>query len=118
MSLAPHGGPEGWTLADLDDLDDLPEDGLRDELVDGGHDVGLVVEVVGPGSRRTDRYAKPGDCAEAGIPLSWRLETEPTLGLLAFVVQGGRYVEAARLAGCGAAPTPWGVVDVRTVDEP
>ncbi len=185
MSVAPHGRPDGWTLADLDDL---PDDGLRYELVDGGlvvtppptqqhqargaalvellrgsappgwrcnvewplplaadtqrladvavyrwppehprpdprspvgpRDVGLVVEVVSPGSRRTDRYAKPGDYAEAGIALFWRLETEPDLVLLAFVLAAGHYREAACVTSRGPAPTPWGevVVDVALLD--
>lgn len=86
----------------------------------GPDDVGLVGEVVSPGSRRTDRYAKPGDYAEAGIPVFWRLETEPELVLLAFRLDQGRYVEVSRVRDRGTAPTPWGdvVVDVAALDEP
>ncbi len=45
----------------------------------GPADVGLIVEVGSASTRRTDRFAKPGECAEAGIGLFWRLETEPDL---------------------------------------
>lgn len=39
-------------------------------------DVVLAVEVVSPGIRRTDRFAKPGEYA-AGIPFYWRVEQDP-----------------------------------------
>ena len=70
----------------------------------GPADVGLVVEVVSPHSRRTDRFAKPGEYAEAGIPIYWRLETEPSLALHAFVLRGTTYEPA----GVGDPPVPWG----------
>lgn len=34
----------------------------------------LAVEVVSPGSRAADRFRKPGQYAEAGIPYYWRVE--------------------------------------------
>ncbi|MFC0003189.1 Uma2 family endonuclease [Micromonospora siamensis] len=40
-------------------------------------DVVLAVEVVSPGTRRTDRFAKPGEYAAAGIPFYWRVEQDP-----------------------------------------
>ncbi|MEV4482352.1 Uma2 family endonuclease [Micromonospora coxensis] len=40
-------------------------------------DVVLAVEVVSPGTRRTDRFAKPGEYAAAGIPYYWRVEQDP-----------------------------------------
>jgi len=39
--------------------------------------VRLVVEIVSPGSRATDRAIKPELYAEAGIPAYWRLELQP-----------------------------------------
>ena len=74
--------------------------------------VGLVVEVVSPSSRKTDRFAKPGEYAEAGIPLFWRVETEPDLRLLAYRLVDGRYEQVAEFGGAGAAPVPWGTADV------
>lgn len=40
-------------------------------------DVLLAVEIVSPGTRRTDRFAKPGEYAAAGIPTYWRVEPDP-----------------------------------------
>ena len=39
----------------------------------------LVVEVVSPSSRKTDRFFKPIEYAAAGVPAYWRVETEPEL---------------------------------------
>ncbi len=78
----------------------------------GPADVGLVVEVVSPSSRRTDRFAKPGEYADAGIAVFWRLETEPDLVLHPFSLEDGVYLAHPPITGTGAAPTPWGDVEV------
>lgn len=52
----------------------------------------LVVEIVSPGSRATDRAVKPELYAEAGIPAFWRLELEPTPHLIAHTLDAGQYV--------------------------
>ena len=82
----------------------------------GPGDVGLIVEVVSPSTRRTDRFAKPGEYAEAGIGLFWRLETEPELVLHPFVLTAAGYEAGTPVRGQGSVPVPWGslVVDVRT----
>lgn len=41
------------------------------------NDVFLAVEIVSPGTRRVDRFAKPGEYAAAGIPHYWRVEQDP-----------------------------------------
>ena len=69
---------------------------------------GLVVEVVSRSSRKTDRFAKPGEYAEAGIPLFWRVETDPQVVLVAYALQAGTYAEVAMLTDAGEVPTPWG----------
>ncbi len=74
--------------------------------------VGLVVEVVSPSSRKTDRFAKPGEYAEAGIPLFWRVETDPALLLLAYRLVGDRYEPVAEVDAAGRVPVPWGELDV------
>lgn len=71
---------------------------------------GLVVEVVSPSSRKTDRFAKPGEYAEAGIPLFWRVETEPAVVVLAHELRDGAYVEVGRVDIEGDVPVPWGVL--------
>lgn len=73
--------------------------------------VGMVVEVVSPSSRKTDRFAKPGEYAEVGIPLFWRVETEPAVVVHAFVLRDGAYVEHA-VTSVGRLPAPWGLVTV------
>ncbi|MET8359623.1 Uma2 family endonuclease [Micromonospora sp. NPDC005171] len=40
-------------------------------------DVVLAVEIVSAGTRRIDRFAKPGEYAAAGIPFYWRIEQDP-----------------------------------------
>ena len=71
----------------------------------GPADVGLVAEVVSPRSRRTDRFAKPAEYADAGIGIYWRIETDPEVRLHAFVLRGSVYEPAP--AGQDA-PVPWG----------
>lgn len=78
----------------------------------GAEHFGLVVEVVSPGSRKTDLFAKPGEYAEAGIPLFWRVETEPDVLLHAFRLIGAAYVETATVVGAGQVQVPWGVATV------
>lgn len=78
----------------------------------GPEHVGLVVEVVSPSSRKTDRFAKPGEYAEAGIPLFWRVETEPDLLLVAHRLRAGAYEQVTVVGAEGPAPAPWGTVRV------
>jgi Uma2 family endonuclease len=94
-----------------------PRDDERNPV--GPGDVGLIVEVVSQSTRRTDRFAKPGEYAEAGIPLFWRLETEPELVLHPFVLTPAGYEPGPPVRGQGSAPVPWGslVVDVRTLGD-
>ena len=75
---------------------------------------GLVVEVVSSTSRKTDRFAKPGEYAEAGIPLFWRVETEPDLVVLAFRLRDDAYAPAGEVRRTGRLPARWGdaLVDV------
>lgn len=78
----------------------------------GPEHVGLVVEVVSPSSRKTDRFAKPGEYAEAGIGLFWRVETEPGLLLVAHRLVDGGYGQVTALSGAGNVPVPWGTARI------
>ena len=49
----------------------------------------LVVEVVSPGSRTTDRITKPAEYAAAGIPVYLRVETEPDVTLTVYELEPG-----------------------------
>jgi Uma2 family endonuclease len=53
--------------------------------------VALAVEIVSKGSERMDRWLKPVEYAEAGIPLFWRVEPDDTV--VQFRLDGNRYVE-------------------------
>ncbi|MFF7328923.1 Uma2 family endonuclease [Streptomyces sp. NPDC008150] len=62
--------------------------------------VQLVVELVSPGNSTMDRKVKPLLYAEAAVPHFWRLEFAPAPLLVAYELQGGRYVErTTALAG-------------------
>lgn len=55
----------------------------------------LVVEIVSPGSRTSDRLTKPSLYARAGIPSFWRVELEEGPGVLTYGLDEGAYVETA-----------------------
>lgn len=57
-------------------------------------DVLLAVEIVSPGSERTDRWLKPREYADAGIAYFWRVEPDGTV--LRFRLTGGAYAEVGR----------------------
>jgi len=48
----------------------------------------IAIEIVSPGSRRTDRVTKRGDYADAGIPHYWIVDLEPPVSLLACHLAG------------------------------
>lgn len=72
----------------------------------GPEHFGLVVEVVSPRSRKTDRFTKPAEYAEAGIPLMWRVELTPALEVLSFALKEGSYQPTEGLL------TPWGPIEI------
>ena len=82
--------------------------GRRSPYPIGPEHVGMVVEVVSRSSRKTDRFAKPGEYADAGIPLFWRVETEPELVLLAHRLEQGRYEQVAEVRDGAEVEVPWG----------
>ncbi len=83
----------------------------------GPADVGVLIEVVSPRTRKTDRYTKPGEYAAAGIGLFWRLETAAELLLHPYVLHAGEYRAADVVTGSGRVAAPWGevVVDLTTL---
>ena len=56
--------------------------------------VSLVVEIVSPGSRTTDRLTKPALYAGAGIASFWRVELEEGPAVFAYRLHQGTYLEA------------------------
>ena len=62
-------------------------------------DVLLAVEIVSPGTGRTDRVTKPAEYAEAGIPHYWLVDLEPPVTLTAHLLVDGAYEVAAEGTG-------------------
>jgi len=62
-------------------------------------DVLLAVEIVSPGTRRTDRVTKPAEYADAGIPHYWLLQLDPVPVLTAYLLVDGEYEVVAQGSG-------------------
>lgn len=70
----------------------------------------LAVEIVSPGSRRTDRVTKRGEYADAGIPYYWVVDLEPPTSLPACHLAGEfGYRDAGEVTGGYAASDPFEV---------
>ena len=67
----------------------------------------LAVEIVSPGSRRTDRIIKRAEYADAGIPHYWIVELEPTVSLTACRLVDGAYVDDGARTGVFRADQPF-----------
>jgi Uma2 family endonuclease len=59
------------------------------------NDLTVAVEIVSPGSKRTDRITKVVDYAEAGIPHYWIVDIEEPITLEAFTLVDGAYEKIA-----------------------
>ena len=70
----------------------------------------LVVEVVSPGSTRTDHVLKRSEYADAGIPHYWIVDPSEPVSLLA-CHQAGEfgYVDGGAVTGTFAASEPFPV---------
>ena len=58
-------------------------------------DILVAVEIVSPGTGRTDRVTKPAEYAEAGIPHYWLVELDEPITLTAFSLVDGEYEQVA-----------------------
>lgn len=70
-------------------------------------DAVLLVEVVSASSRKNDRFFKPIEYAMAGVPYFWRVELEPELFVVTFVLEAGAYVETGVLRGVHSLTAPY-----------
>lgn len=70
-------------------------------------DFALVLEVVSPGSRKNDRFFKPREYAEAGVPVYWRLEPDPRPRLHVHALVDGAYEHVQELTGRGRVTAPF-----------
>ncbi|WP_367136909.1 Uma2 family endonuclease [Saccharothrix sp. HUAS TT1] len=82
-------------------------------------DLRLAVEIVSPGTRRTDRMFKPIEYAKAGIPHYWLVELDEPITLTAFDLVAGGYEEIARGTVRVEVPTPFPItVDLTDLINP
>lgn len=73
-------------------------------------EVVVAVEVVSPGSLRTDHVHKRGEYADAGIPHYWIVDTTPPVSLLACHLAGGfGYADGGAVTGLFRAAAPFAV---------
>ncbi|MFD1048660.1 Uma2 family endonuclease [Kibdelosporangium lantanae] len=71
-------------------------------------DVRLVIEVVSPGSRRTDYVTKRSEYAEARIPHYWIVDIDkPVSMLVCELTEKGEYVDRGEVTGEFTADTPF-----------
>ena len=81
-------------------------------------DVALAVEVVSPGSRKTDRLFKPAEYAEAGVLAYWRVETEPEVVVHVHRLVDGAYRAVQQVRGVEQVEDPFALVlDVAALDD-
>ncbi|MEE4023735.1 Uma2 family endonuclease [Gordonia sp. PKS22-38] len=75
-----------------------------DDAQIGADQVILAVEVVSPGSRRTDRVTKSSEYAEAGIPHYWIVDEDHAVTALRLTDAG---YEATRYDSTIVTSSPW-----------
>jgi len=81
--------------------------------------VSLVVEIISPGSRRTDLVIKRGEYADAGIGHYWIIDLDPRPSLVACHLAGGfGYLDAPATDGSFVAAEPFAVrVDLEALEQ-
>lgn len=112
--LRGHCQPGDWVLPEPElaiDLGPWPTIRVPDVVVSGpidsgaqrvgGSDARLVVEVISPGSRRTDRVAKLSEYQDVGVPAYWIVDPAAVddRRFVAYELVGGVYKEVARGSG-------------------
>lgn len=67
-------------------------------------DVRMVLEVLSPGSVRTDRVTKFSEYAETGIPYYWLVDLAAPVSLSTYTLIGGGYESAGEYTGRAQVP--------------
>lgn len=111
LRLAPSDQPGSARRPDLIVVERAAFDRVRrDRGILGAGEVRLVIELVSPGSRRTDRVTKHGEYADAGIPHYWiiDLDAPPTL-VACHLAEGFGYQDSPAAVGSFEAWEPFPV---------
>jgi Uma2 family endonuclease len=70
----------------------------------------LVVEIVSPGSRRTDNLVKRGEYADAGIPFYWIIDADAPISMIACHLAGSfGYQDGGSVTGVFESVEPFPV---------
>jgi len=101
LELAP---PDGPGFSRRPDLIVVSKDARPRQRREGGiaraTDVALVVEILSPGSRRTDHVIKRGEYADAGIPHYWIVDlSEPATMVACHLAGEFGYVDGGTVSG-------------------
>jgi hypothetical protein len=109
LQLAP---PEAPGTVRRPDLIVVPRDARLRVRREGGviraSDVLVIVEVLPPGSKRTDHVLKRSESADAGIPHYWMVDIEPPISLLACHLAGEfGYADGGAVTGTFSATEPF-----------
>lgn len=111
LGLAPAEQPGSARRPDLVVVDRSALDRVdRDGGLLSAHDAVLVVELVSPGSRRTDLVIKRGEYADAGIPHYWIVDLDAPVSLTAcHLASGFGYQDPGALTGNYQVVAPFDV---------
>ncbi len=109
LQLAPATQP-GWSRRP--DLLIVHREALQRVRTERGmlraDEVLVVIEVVSPGSERTDYVTKRGEYADAGIAHYWVIDIKPSVSLTAFQLAGGfGYQDTGEFTGTFETHTPF-----------
>jgi Uma2 family endonuclease len=111
LGLAPPGRPGFSRRPDLLIVERAGIARIREEgTMLRAEEVAVVVEIVSPGSKRTDYHVKHDEYADAGIPHYWILDISEPVSLVA-CHQAGEfgYADAAAVTGTFTTDVPFPV---------
>ena len=86
-------------VADLGVVASVPRFSADEDVAVDPRDLALAVEVVSASSRKTDRFFKPLEYAQAGIGAYWRVETEPEVVVHVHELVGDAYRQVQEVRG-------------------
>ena len=109
LELGPPGGPGFSRRPDLVVVQASARKRVRESSgMIRAAEVVVVIEIVSPGSRRTDHVVKRGEYADAGIPYYWIVDLDEPVSLIdCHLAEGFGYQDGGGTAGCFATSLPF-----------